>query len=72
MCFSHALTVGTTTAGTYGLGAEPTWLDEVTCTGTECSVESCTHAGWGMENCGHTEDVAIKCGNFGLTLSIVA
>jgi len=36
-------------------------LDDVTCSGSESRLEYCTHASWGQHNCGHSEDIAVKC-----------
>jgi len=37
------------------------WLDDVRCTGTETNIAECSHGGWGVHNCQHPEDVAIRC-----------
>ena len=39
------------------------WLDDLECTGNEEDVDSCVKNGgrWGRNNCGHNEDVGIKC-----------
>ncbi|KAK3599029.1 hypothetical protein CHS0354_012513 [Potamilus streckersoni] len=39
------------------------WLDDVTCFGTESSLSDCSHRTWGDNNCRHSEDVAITCGD---------
>ncbi|KAL3854705.1 hypothetical protein ACJMK2_013963 [Sinanodonta woodiana] len=44
----------------------PIWLDDVKCAGTESSIGECSHRPWGDNNCGHYEDVAIRCGNHGI------
>jgi len=45
----------------YGAGTGTIWLDDIQCTGTESDIGSCRHADWGVENCGHSEDVSISC-----------
>lgn len=37
------------------------FLDNVECTGEESNIEMCQHRGWGVHNCGHSEDVGIRC-----------
>ncbi|CAB4044956.1 deleted in malignant brain tumors 1 -like, partial [Paramuricea clavata] len=37
------------------------WLDDVTCTGSEQNLTSCSHGGWGRHNCGHSEDAGVEC-----------
>ena len=46
----------------FGAGSGPTWLDDVACLGTETHVMQCGHHVWGIHNCGHSEDVSIRCG----------
>ena len=45
----------------YGQGSGPIWLDNVNCVGTEGTIRSCSHAGWGNHNCRHSEDASINC-----------
>ena len=45
----------------YGVGPGQIWLDDVRCTGTEKHIANCSHADWGVHNCGHYEDVAVSC-----------
>ena len=46
----------------FGGGSGETWLDGVACTGSESRISDCSHNGWGVEDCGHTEDAGVECG----------
>ena len=45
----------------FGYGTGQIWLDDVQCQGNEGSIVNCQHAGWGVENCGHSEDASVIC-----------
>ncbi|VDI69984.1 galectin-3-binding protein, partial [Mytilus galloprovincialis] len=44
-------------------GSGTIWLDDMGCTGSESKLKYCSHAGWGIENCDHAEDVGVLCNN---------
>ena len=57
----------------YGRGSGQIWLDNVTCIGTELTIASCSHSGWGIyKYCHNYWDVGVKCaaGEFMLLNSI--
>ena len=41
--------------------ADKIWLDDLTCKGSESHVDNCRHRPWGSNNCGHDEDIGIRC-----------
>ena len=42
-------------------GTGPIWLDNLTCTGNEKTLDNCTHRGWGVHNCSHWGDAGVEC-----------
>ena len=53
--------IGAIQVKSFGLGTGHIWLDEVQCTGTEASIESCPHNVFGVHNCLHYNDAGVVC-----------
>ena len=51
-------------------GSGQIWLDSVNCSGSEQNLTSCTHSGWGNNNCSHRQDAGVKCSNSGRIIII--
>ena len=37
----------------YGQGSGQIWLDNLSCTGNEVTMENCLHSRWGIQSCSH-------------------
>ena len=57
-CFSGATAFS---QAAFGQGNGPISLDDVSCSGTESTLLSCSHGGVDNHNCGHTEDAGVRC-----------
>ncbi|XP_071505117.1 scavenger receptor cysteine-rich domain-containing protein DMBT1-like isoform X1 [Diadema antillarum] len=42
-------------------GSQPIHLNDVECLGHESRLADCSHSGWGVSNCDHSEDVRLRC-----------
>ena len=47
--------------GYYGYGVGSIWLDNVHCSGSESTISACSKSCIGCHNCGHHEDIGIRC-----------
>ena len=45
----------------YGEGNGQVWLNNLHCVGNESSIKNCSHGGWGINSCSHSQDVGVKC-----------
>ncbi|XP_076105846.1 scavenger receptor cysteine-rich type 1 protein M160-like [Mytilus galloprovincialis] len=45
----------------FGEGTNRVWLDELACNGTEDDIGKCGSRGWGVSQCGHSQDVSVVC-----------
>ncbi|XP_072171894.1 uncharacterized protein [Diadema setosum] len=64
--------LGFTNYSTYGFvsaGTGDIVMDDLACTGSESNLAQCGHAGYLVENCRHTEDIAVTCASTQIRLT---
>ena len=45
----------------FSTGDGPIFFDDVGCSGSESQLSDCSHRGWNVNNCGHSEDAGVFC-----------
>lgn len=45
----------------FGPGTGTILLDNLKCSGTEASLQQCSHISWNVHNCDHSEDAGVTC-----------
>ena len=61
-CRTPGFSDGSYASGNYGFGSSVTiWMDEVDCPSSTTNFLTCSHDGWGEDDCSHSEDVFLTC-----------
>ena len=58
-CHTLGFSGGSYTNGNH-VGGE-IWMDDVNCASSTTNFLTCSHHGWGEENCSHDEDIILTC-----------
>ena len=45
----------------YGAGSKQIFIDDLSCPPGAINLTQCTHRGWGINNCDHSEDAGVVC-----------
>ncbi|XP_036417696.1 deleted in malignant brain tumors 1 protein-like, partial [Colossoma macropomum] len=54
----------------FGQGSDPILLDNVGCSGSEGTLKSCSHRGFGTHSCNHGQDAGVICSDTAPTSSV--
>eukprot|EP00731_Ephydatia_muelleri_P010994 Em0005g1580a len=57
-------TARASTNGEFGQGNGTIWMNNVTCTGSESSLDQCSFNGWGIHDCVHAKDAGVVCRDY--------
>ena len=49
------------TGASHGQGSGPIWMDDVACSGEESFLYKCSHRGWKVNDCTHSQDASVQC-----------
>ena len=49
------------TGASHGQGSGRIWMDDVACSGGEPFLPKCSHSGWGINDCTHSQDASVQC-----------
>jgi len=45
----------------HGQGSGPIWMGDIACSGSESLLSECSHQGWGINDCTHSQDASVQC-----------
>ena len=54
----------------FEFGEGPVWLDDLTCSASDTSIDQCSHNGWGVHNCTRNDSVGVCCDPRPLSLPV--
>lgn len=55
----------------FGSGSGPTWVDQLNCSGSEADIADCPRNAWGQEDCEHSEDAGVTCGEYSRVVRVI-